>query len=176
MNPKRNYHFQTYDPSWPIKFNEIKQNLTEVFGVKALDIEHVGSTSVPGMDAKPLIDILIVVEDIKNLESEKAKMISMGYNIRENILNDRSVLFEMKDGDEKVQNIHVFEKGARTIGQFIYTRDYLRTHPERAKEYAVLKHVLKEKFPDDYQAYRDGKHDFLQETERLAREWQGESL
>ncbi len=176
MNSKRNYNFQTYDPSWPLKFNEIKQTLTKVFGMKASNIEHVGSTSIPGMDAKPLIDILVVVEDIKNLEDEKVSMISMGYNVRENILNNRSILFEMKEVDEKVQNIHVFEKDARTIGQFTYTRDYLRTHPERAEEYMRLKHMLKEKFPNDYEAYRDGKHDFLQETERLAREWVGESL
>ncbi len=171
MNSERTYSIEPYNPDWVTKFNTIKKVLEEVFGTMALSIEHVGSTSVVGMKAKPLIDVLVIVENITSLERVKEEMISTGYILRENVLDERSVLFEKIVGTEKIENIHVFETGAPRIKQFINVRDYLRTHSERAGQYSALKEKLKIEHPDDYLSYRPGKFTFLQETARLANEW-----
>ncbi len=78
-NIKRKYYLQNYDPNWIKKFDEIKLFLQSVFGDKALKIEHVGSTSIPNMKAKPIIDILVVVEKMEEFLEQREKMISAGY-------------------------------------------------------------------------------------------------
>ena len=169
----KHYKFVPYDKTWPEKFKELKAMLLNIFRDKALAIEHIGSTSVPGMDAKPLIDILVIVKNAEDITNEKNKLISFGYIARENVLEPRSFLFEKVIHEQKVENIHVFEANTPSVSQFINVRDYLRVHPERAQEYIQLKHSLKKQFPDDYQAYRKGKRDFLNETERLGKEMKG---
>ena len=150
----------------------IKEFLSTVFRDRALQIEHVGSTSVEGMQAKPLIDVLVTVEKIENFEKQKVEMIKAGYEWGENYIEPNSLIFFKTGPDgEKLENIHICEKGSPKSIQFIQTRDYLRTHPARAIEYGNLKQVLKEKYPDDYPAYRAGKQSFVDETERLTYEW-----
>lgn len=169
-SPKRGYEIEPYNSEWPKKFKEIADMLSKAFESKVIAIEHVGSTSIPGADAKPLIDVLVVVDDLENLKAEKETIISLGYFLREKVLENHSILFEKFVDEEKTENIHVVEKSADLIGHFLNVRDYLREHPERLHEYSILKKRLKLEFPDNYQAYRAGKHDFLEETERLAKE------
>jgi len=167
-NQKREYSIEEYNLEWPKKFEEIKKTLEEVFGNKALSIEHIGSTSILGMKAKPLIDVLVTIEKIEPFISEKEKMIGLGYEWGENYIEPNSLIFYKTEGDRKTENIHVCIKDSFKAKQFIITRDYLRTHPERIKMYVDLKERLKKQFPNDYPAYRAGKQDFLIETERLA--------
>ena len=169
---KRKYSIETYDPQWVIQFENIKRTIEKVFGSKALDVQHVGSTSIPGMKSKPLIDVLVIVKDMESFTSEKAKMQRLGYEWGENYIEPNSLLFfKTIHGDQKIENIHVLTEGSSKTVQFVSTRDYMRTHPERALEYSNLKEHLKQEFPDDYTAYRAGKQTFLEETERLTKEW-----
>lgn len=168
---KREYSIQVYDPSWTDKFQEIKNMLDEIFGDKAISIEHVGSTSIPNMRAKPIIDVLIIVEKMEEFENEKAEMIKKGYEWDENLIAPNTQIFYKTEGNSKTKNIHLCIKDSPSAKQFIQTRDYLRAHPERAKAYGDLKEKLKAEFPDDYPAYRAGKKGFLDETERLSYEW-----
>jgi GrpB-like predicted nucleotidyltransferase (UPF0157 family) len=168
----RIYHIEPYNPEWVLKFNVIKENISKIFKEKAIAIEHMGSTSIPGMSAKPLIDVLIVVAKIEPFTEEKSQMESLGYLWGENyIAPDTLIFFKEESNGSKTENIHVCVKGSFKANQFIQTRDYVRTHPERAMSYTKLKKELKLKYPDDYQAYRDGKQAFLDETERLTYEW-----
>jgi len=167
-NQKREYSIQEYNPEWPKKFEEIKEILKEVFSNKALSIEHIGSTSILGMKAKPLIDVLVTVERVEPFTSEKEKMISVGYEWGENYIAPDTLIFYKTERNRKTENIHVCIKNSFKAKQFIITRDYLRTHPERAKLYGEIKDRLKKQFPNDYPAYRSGKQDFVDETERLA--------
>ncbi len=164
------YTISEYDPTWPIKFAEIKKVFSEVFGTKALKIEHVGSTSIPGMKAKPLIDVLILVNSIDDLENEKQKARELGYEVREKVLTPQSILFEKRINGVKTENIHVFEESDKSE-QFLVMKEYYLTHPEIVKQYEDLKEELYKKFPDSYESYREGKQEFLKETEQLAREW-----
>jgi GrpB-like predicted nucleotidyltransferase (UPF0157 family) len=171
-NQKRKYSIENYDPSWILKFEEIKKMLDTVFGNKALSINHVGSTSIPGMKAKPLIDVLIIVEKKENFEKEKQEMIAKGYEWGENYIGPDTLIFYKTDGgDAKLENIHVCIKDSPKAKQFVIMRDYFRAHPEQAKAYTDLKLELVKKFPDDYPSYRKGKTGFLDEMEVLAYEW-----
>jgi len=169
---KRQYSVVEYNPAWSKKFDEIKKELSSVFGSKALNIQHVGSTSIQGVSSKPVIDVLITVSQIESLDDEKQKMVDIGYQWGENYIEPNSLLFfKEKEDESKTENIHICIEGSPKAIQFVTTRDYLRAHPERAKAYGDLKIKLKEKYFNDYPTYRAGKKSFQDETERLTQAW-----
>ncbi len=171
-NIKRKYFLENYDPIWIDKFNAIKLFLESVFKDKAIKIEHIGSTSIPGMKAKPLIDILVVVEKIEDFAEQKEKMTSAGYEYGENYIAPNTLIFYkmVKDGS-KTENIHICESGSLKEKQFLIMRDFFRTFPEKAKEYSDLKEINFSLHPDDYPTYREAKSSFLQRMEQEAYEW-----
>jgi len=169
---KRPYSIVPYNPGWVSQFEQIKNNLLDVFGAKALDIQHVGSTSIVGMSAKPLIDVLVTVRELKDFSKEKEEMNSLGYEWAKDYIEPNSLLFyKTIENDQKIENIHICAEHSPKVVQFITTRDYFRSHPEHTEAYRKLKKELYEKFSDDYPAYREGKQAFLEETERLTQEW-----
>lgn len=171
-NIKRKYSFSEYNPNWKLQFSTIKDFLLTVFGDKALAIEHVGSTSVEGMKAKPLIDVLVVVEKMELFQEEKDKMIKVDYEWGENYIAPNTLIFfKMGPDGEKLENIHVCEKGSAKERQFIVMRDYLRTHPQKVKEYSDLKEKNVSMYPNDYPTYRAAKAPFLKQLEIEAYEW-----
>jgi GrpB-like predicted nucleotidyltransferase (UPF0157 family) len=168
-NVNRKYHFSEYNPDWVNQFNSHKKFLSEIFGSKALFIEHVGSTSVPGMKAKPVIDVLIVVDKMEDFVVEKEKMVALGYEWGQNYIAQNTLIFFKPGPDgEKLDNIHVCEKGAPKVKQFIVKRDYLRAFPEKAND---LKEANHKQHPDDYVAYRAAKERHLLEMEKEAYTW-----
>lgn len=172
-NIKRKYSFSDYDPNWVIQFNNLKIFLIEVFGDKAWRIEHVGSTSIPGMKAKPIIDALVIVEEMENFEHQKGVMTKEGYEWAENYIAPNTLLFyKLGNEGEKFQNIHVCRKDNPKVKQFIVMRNFFRNFPEKAKEYAELKQKNFEKYPDDYPAYRGAKTSFLDGIEIEAYQWE----
>lgn len=172
-NKKRKYAFLEYQPEWVDEFEELKVFLQGVFGESALSIEHIGSTSIPGMAAKPVIDVLVTVEDIAGLsEDHKAAMGRSGYvGAAEYIAPHTYIFWKEDEQGAKTCNIHICEKGAPKEKQFIAKRDYFRAHPEIAQEYSDLKRQNNQKFPNDYPAYREAKAPFLQEIEQEAYTW-----
>lgn len=171
-NIKRKYHFSEYDPNWVVQFSAIKDFLIKVFGDKAIMIEHIGSTSVPGMKAKQLIDVLVVVEKIEDFQKQKDSMVKAGYEWGENYIAPNTLIFfKLGPEGEKLENIHVCEKGAPKERQFLIMRDYLRAHPEKVKEYSDVKEKNNKLYPDDYPAYRSAKATFLEALEQEAYAW-----
>ena len=139
-NIKRKYSFSEYKPDWINQFNSIQDFLKSVFKEKAINIEHVGSTSIPGMKAKPIIDGLVIVKDVEDLKNETKEMIEAGYEYGENYIGPDTVIFFKTGPDgEKTQNIHVCENGHSKQRQFLVMRNFFRTFPEKAKEYSELK-------------------------------------
>ncbi len=174
INPdiKREYSFCEYDKNWPHKFSQIKTFLAGVFGDKAISINHIGSTSIPGMKAKPVIDVLVIVHKIQRLEEEIKVMSKAGYTWGENYIEPNSLIFfKTVSGEKKIENIHVCEKGSPKTKQFIVMRDYLRSHPEKVKEYSDLKEKNANLFPTDYPTYRAAKAPYLEQLEIEAYEW-----
>lgn len=171
-NIKRKYSISDYDPNWVTKFESIKGCVAEIFGNKVQRIEHIGSTSIPGMKAKPLIDVLMVVADIKDLSGETRAMVHAGYEWGENyIASNTLIFFRLGPDGEKLENIHVCESDAPKAKQFIIMRDFFRTFPEKARAYSQLKEANAQKYPDDYPAYRAAKKPFLNEIEKEAYQW-----
>ena len=169
---KRSYKIEPYNPEWPLKFEKIKQDIVESLGEKALLVEHVGSTAMPGMSSKGVIDVCVVIGHIEPFIEEKEQMFIRGYKYEDNYFTPDSVLFyKAKLDEEKEVNIHVLVRGDGDIDKFIGMRDYMRAHPDQITQYNELKERLHKEFPGDYPSYRAGKNDFLQEIKRLAHEW-----
>ena len=171
-NIKRKYLLEPYNPDWVNQFETIKNTIQNVFKEKALQIEHIGSTSIPKMFAKPLIDILVVVENVDDLVEERRTMESIGYLHGRDYIEPRSLIFfKMTKEEQKLENIHVCEKDSPKTKQFLIMRDFFRAFPEKAKEYSDLKRRNFEEFPEDYPAYRAAKTPFLEKTEQEAYIW-----
>src|SRR5437870_2692130 len=103
---KQLYSVREYDPEWVPKFENIRFFLKDIFKEKAVAIEHVGSTSVPDMKAKPLIDVLITVEKMEAFGEERRIMIDRGYVSVDNYIAPDSILFYKEEHGAKSENVH----------------------------------------------------------------------
>ena len=175
-NLKRKYSLSEYDPEWTHRFSAIRKLLSEVFSDQAITIEHVGSTAIPGMTAKPIIDVLVMVSQMELFTEQKELMTKAGYEWGENYIAPNTLLFfKTRSDGEKLENIHVCEANAPKVRQFMVLRDFLRVHPEKVKEYSDLKKKNITLYPDDYPAYRQAKAPFLEKLEAEANRWYEET-
>jgi GrpB-like predicted nucleotidyltransferase (UPF0157 family) len=162
---------ERYDPAWPSWFDAIRAELAAALGELALAIEHVGSTAVPGMTAKPIIDIDVVIAQ-GALGAAVAKLSELGYVHQGDLgvpereafgLTDRARLDRLPP-----HHLYVCPKDSRELHRHLSFRDYLTRHPEWANELAGLKWSLCETNANDRQAYIDGKSLLVQHITRLA--------
>ena len=157
----RKYHVQPYDPSWPKQFDADAKVLKEIFGDDAIAIEHIGSTSVPGMDGKSTIDILILVDDLATMDKHVVAMKSAGYEHLVGYVSPDSILFRQMKDKVLLSNVHIFQKDHLHVREMLTLRDYLRSHPDEVKAYSNLKKELFQKYPDDYATYRKLKDEYM---------------
>ncbi|MCL4391764.1 GrpB family protein [Patescibacteria group bacterium] len=158
----RRYSVGPYNPEWPKRFAAEAEELKKIFGSDVLAIEHVGSTSVPGMSGKPTIDILIVVDDLTSADRHTAEMKRLGYeHLPEYVVSDSHLFRRMKD-HVLLSNVHVFEKGNPEVQEILALRDYLRSHPEEVRAYSDFKNDLYAQYPNDYTSYRKHKDEFME--------------
>ena len=138
-----------YNSAWPALFEEEKARMLDVAGDHIDDIQHVGSTSVPGLGAKPTIDILIGLSDLALVEKCVLPLQGLGYEyLGENGLPERH-FFRRPPGASRIgrtHNVHMVVKGNREWRRMITFRNYLRTHPEDAHRYYLLKRELAQQF------------------------------
>jgi GrpB-like predicted nucleotidyltransferase (UPF0157 family) len=155
---------------WTTMFAEEAKKLKRVFGEQCLRIYHIGSTAIPGMSAKPIIDIMIEVHDIERIDRYNEAMAALGYQaMGENGIPKRR--FFQKGGDERTHHVHVFPTGSEHITRHIAFKEYMIAHPEEAKVYSRLKETLAKQFSNDIQAYIKGKESFVREMEKKALAW-----
>ena len=157
-----------YDPSWPQKYEEEAEKLRAVLGDNCAALYHIGSTSVEGLAAKPIIDILGAVKSLEEADKQRAAFEALGYEyLGEFGIAGRRYL--RKGGDERTHQVHLFQEDDReNLSRHLAFRDYLRAHEDVKREYAALKKQLAAKFPYDIESYCDGKDAFVKETERAA--------
>jgi GrpB-like predicted nucleotidyltransferase (UPF0157 family) len=165
----RKYHVQPYDPAWPKQFETDAKILKAIFGDDTVAIEHIGSTSVPGMDGKPTIDILILVDYLAVADKHVGAMKSAGYEHLVGYVSPDSVLFRQMKDNVLLSNVHVFQKAHPHVHEMLTLRDYLRSHPDEVKAYSNLKKELFEKYPDDYAAYRKLKDEYMKALKERAK-------
>src|SRR5690625_2800411 len=151
-------------------YEEETVKLRKILGAEIYKIYHIGSTSVDGLIAKPVIDIMPVVRDVNRVDDFNTAMIDIGYEPKgENGLPGRR--FFQKGGDERTHHIHFYEIGNTEIERHLAFRNYLRTYPYAVKKYGSLKKQLSQRFPDDIKAYISGKEKLISEIEKKAIGW-----
>ena len=149
-----------YDPAWPATFDDLRARVWTVVGDLALAIEHMGSTAVPGLAAKPIIDMTVVVPSAEDVPQAIERLATLGYVHRGNLgIEGREVLRSLLD--LPAHHLYVCPAGSLGLLNPLAVRDYLRTHPEVARAYGELKKSLAAEFPHDIDSYVSGKTDFI---------------
>lgn len=160
-----------HDPRWADEFEVEARRLLAVLGKELLAIHHIGSTAIPGIAAKPVIDVLPVVRSIERMDAMDDDMAALGYRAwGEYGLPGRRYFTRDSDG-KRTHNIHVYARGNREITRHLAFRDYMNAHQAEAHAYGRLKANLAQQFPTDFEAYMDGKNAFIQDRERRALAW-----
>lgn len=158
------------NPAWPAMYEAEAARLRGVWGEHLLAMHHAGSTSIPGIMAKPIIDFLVVVDDTRYVDERSDAMIALGYEaLLEFGIPGRRFFRRLVEG-VRTYNVQVFPAGHIEIARMLDFRDYLRAHPEDAKAYEALKLDLAARFPYDVTTYAEHKSDFVEEILRKARE------
>lgn len=159
-----------YDPDWPHLFharaNRIRVTLQDV----ALRIDHIGSTSVPGLAAKPIIDIQISVATFEPLDAFRRPLEGLGYIFRD-ANTDRTKRYFREAPCERREHVHVRRAGSWGEQFALLFRDYLRAHPEEAVQYAQTKRQLARLHRDDGHGYTDAKGPYIWDIIRRANDW-----
>ncbi|WP_312644890.1 GrpB family protein [Hydrogenoanaerobacterium sp.] len=150
-----------YDPSWPELFEREANRIRSILGSKALQIEHVGSTSVPGLCAKPIIDMLMAVEDSADEPSYVQALEAAGYMLR--IRESDWFKHRLFKGPDTDINLHVFSSGTSEIDRMLRFRDWLRSNEIDREKYAQVKRRLAKKKWRHVQHYANVKTSIVQE-------------
>ena len=156
-----------YDPGWPRDFDMLRERIWPGLADIALRIEHVGSTSVPGLAAKPIIDMTIVVATRDDVPKAIERLALLDYVHRGNLGIDDREAFDHPAGLRR-HNLYVCPEGTIGIVNQVAVRDYLRANPEAATRYGALKKQLADRFPEDIDSYVLGKTDFVLDILRRA--------
>lgn len=156
-----------YNPRWPVLFARERDRLRAALGPLVLDIQHIGSTSVPGLAAKPIIDILIGIASYPWPQEAVDAVLALGYEHKGEYGIPRRHYF--RNGVPRTHHIHVLEIDSPQYTGHILFRDYVRTHPETAQRYESLKRDLVRTVQGDHRAYENGKSAFIQNVIVAAR-------
>ena len=160
-----------YRPEWAEAFQREAARIANVLGENMVAIHHIGSTSVPGLCAKPIIDIMPVVRDIGAVDGCNAGFVALGYTPMGEFGIPGRRYFH-KGGDERTHHVHVFaEENAEAIERHLAVSAYLRAHADEARAYGELKRALAARFPRDWDGYCDGKDEYVRALEARALKW-----
>jgi len=156
-----------YNPSWPVLFEKERKLLQDILGDIPVAIHHIGSTAVPGLAAKPIIDILMEVTSVNALDGFNDELSAVGYEARGEFGIPGRRYFK-KGGDERTHHIHAFKSGDFNLTRHLAFRDYLRRHPDVASEYAALKMEIAAACNNDIYRYCEEKDAYVKRVEARA--------
>ena len=159
-----------YDPEWPGMFAKLGAALRGALGEVALRIDHIGSTSIPGMDAKPIIDVQISVASLDPVDPFRIPLESLGFVWRSNNPELTKRYFREKPGERRT-HIHVRKAGSFSQQFPLLFRDYMRVHTEEIRPYAEMKYRLAEQYGEDREGYTIAKGPFVWAVIRKADQW-----
>ena len=157
-----------YDESWPRRFEEIKRQLLVVLGSEVLRIDHIGSTAVPGLPAKSMIDVQVSVFSLENESIYHPAIESLGWPLR---IRSSERRFFRWPKEPRTVHIHVVENYGKEERKNLLFTAYLRAHPRKRDAYAALKRDLASRFTYQRTDYLRGKAAFIAETLCLAEQW-----
>ena len=160
-----------YNPAWHEMYQTEAAGLLPLLGENLVAMHHIGSTAVPGLAAKPTIDILAVVCSHDRLDACCPALQGLGYQAKgENGISGRRY-FQKLEGEAHRVHIHAYQVGHSDITRHLNFRDYLRAHPKEARAYQALKESLAARYTTDPNRYTAGKSDFIRAADRRAAEW-----
>jgi GrpB-like predicted nucleotidyltransferase (UPF0157 family) len=158
--------------SWKDDFTREAARIAGALGIQLKAIHHIGSTAVPGLRAKPIIDLLAEVSSLDGLDARQHAMEALDYEAMGELGIPGRRYFRKNDAaGMRTHQVHAFIAGSSEVVRHLAFRDYLRCHPEVAREYGALKLRLVESCGGDLEAYMDGKDAFVKDLERQALAW-----
>ena len=162
-----------YEPSWPQEFERLRDRASRAVGGFVVAIEHVGSTAVPGLAAKPIIDIQIAVAAFEPLAAYRSPLEILGYTFRADNPDRTKRYFRESPGTRRT-HIHVRQHGSWSEQFALLFRDFLRCHSQQASEYAALKLALIQEDTHDRRGYTEAKGPAIWAIMRQASDWSQE--
>ena len=159
-----------YDGEWPRLFRDLGAKLRAALGDTALRIDHIGSTAVPGLAAKPIIDVQISVPALEPVDPYRLPLEALGFVFRADNPELTKRYFREPPGSRRT-HIHVRRAGSWAEQFALLFRDYIRVHAEDARLYADLKRELAQQYADDRRAYTEAKGPFIWEAMQRADRW-----
>lgn len=162
-----------YDPEWPARFAAMRARLIRALGPFALRVDHVGSTAVPDLVAKPVIDVQVSVPDVEDEDSFRDAIESLGFRLR--FIERGHRYFQPPPGTPRDYQVHLCTIGSDWERRHLLFRDYLRANPMVAHEYGALKMRLASKHRNDRIEYNDEKGPFIEAVARAAEDWATET-
>ncbi|MGD1942541.1 MAG: GrpB family protein [Leptolyngbyaceae cyanobacterium] len=158
--------------AWPAAFARAAQAIAVTLGDTVIAIHHIGSTAIPDIYAKPIIDLLIEVAELERVDACQAAMMALGYQaMGEYGIPGRRYFRKDNAAGVRTHHVHAFAAGTGQVRRHLAFRDYLVAHPAAAQEYSELKRRLALAHPTDIEQYMDGKHDFIQAIDQQAAQW-----
>lgn len=162
-----------YNNEWKAEFLKIGKLIRDSLGEKAIRIDHIGSTSIEGLDAKPIIDIQVTVHSLEPIEIYKEQFEKIGYHHKVDNPDKTKRYFRELPGKRRT-HIHVREAGSWSSVFPLLFRDYMRCHPDDCKKYAELKYHLMSLYKNERDMYVEEKEPLIWEIMRKASRWSQE--
>ncbi|WLR56461.1 GrpB family protein [Mesobacillus subterraneus] len=169
---RRRVEVVPYNHEWKTLFGKEKQLLESIFLPAEVEIYHIGSTSVPGLSAKPIIDIMLAADSLEQVEKATPAIEGAGYEAKgENGIPRRRYFQKHDENGVRKVHLHSFEKGSHQLHRHLVFRDYLRAHPREARKYAEVKEKAAQKYEYDIESYISEKSPIVKELENKAMQW-----
>jgi GrpB-like predicted nucleotidyltransferase (UPF0157 family) len=163
------------DPHWATAYRQAAEEICAALADEVVDCQHIGSTSIPGLAAKPIIDILVTVKEIARVDAYNERMQVIGFQPKGEFGLPGRRYFVKGSPEEHTHHVHVFTAGSSEAQRHLDFRDYLISHPDEKDAYSRLKLELAARFPEDIEAYMDGKDAWIKATEQMALRWRESS-
>lgn len=168
------YEVVAHRPEWARLHACEADQIARALNNLAVTLHHIGSTAIPGIAAKPIIDILMEVADLPALDSRSHAMEQLGYQVMGEFGIPGRRYFRKDDAAGiRTHQIHAFQAGSAGAVRHLAFRDYMIAHPDAARAYGALKQRLAQQHPDDFEAYMHGKDAFIKDHEARALAWRG---
>ncbi|HWS54842.1 MAG TPA: GrpB family protein [Pyrinomonadaceae bacterium] len=161
-----------HDPRWRDAFEAEAKQVAAALGENVIAVHHIGSTAIPDIYAKPIVDLLVEVREIAEVDGRSPAMESLGYEVmgEYGIPGRRYFRKDDKEGI-RTRHVHTFQTGSAEVARHLAFRDYMIAHPADAQRYSELKRKLAGEHPQSAGGYMDGKDGFVKEMDRRAARW-----
>lgn len=161
-----------HDPQWKMAFEDEAKAIKHAFANTPVDVHHIGSTAIPGILAKPVIDLLGIVSTLTDADAKASALESLGFEAMGTYgIKGRRYFRKTDNKGIRTRHLHIYEEGSHHVERHFAFRDYLIAHPTVAKEYSSLKERVTQGNTTTWDAYLDGKAPFISRVEMQAVDW-----